>query len=118
MVVGLTLTTTPGLPLAPIVYGAAVAFAQTDLKKLVAYSSVSHMGFAMLGIAAGTAIGINGAIAVAFSHGLIAGMMFLMVGQVYARAHTREISQLSGLAGQMPLEDDLASIGRPMFAAD
>jgi len=107
------------LAMISIVYGAAVAFAQTDLKKLVAYSSVSHMGFAMLGIAAGTAIGINGAIAVAFSHGLIAGMMFLMVGQVYDRAHTREISQLSGLAGQMPVIAGLltfasiASVGMP-----
>ena len=107
------------LAMISIVYGAAVAFAQTDLKKLVAYSSVSHMGFAMLGIAAGTAIGINGAIAVAFSHGLIAGMLFLMVGQVYDRAHTREIPQLSGLAGQMPVIAGLltfaaiASIGMP-----
>ena len=102
-----------------IVYGAAVAFAQTDIKKLVAYSSVSHMGFAMLGIAAGTAMGINGAIAVGFSHGLISGMLFLMVGQVYDRAHTREISELSGLAGQMPVIAGLltfasiASIGLP-----
>ena len=107
------------LAMISIVYGAAVAFAQTDVKKLVAYSSVSHMGFAMLGIAAGTTIGINGAIAVSFSHGLIAGMLFLMVGQVYDRAHTREISQLSGLAGQMPVIAGLltfasiASIGLP-----
>ena len=107
------------LAMISIVYGAAVAFAQTDVKKLVAYSSVSHMGFAMLGIASGTAIGINGAIAVSFSHGLIAGMLFLMVGQVYDRAHTREISQLSGLAGQMPVIAGLltfasiASIGLP-----
>jgi NADH-quinone oxidoreductase subunit M len=107
------------LAMISIVYGAAVAFAQTDIKKLVAYSSVSHMGFAMLGIASGTAIGINGAIAVGFSHGLIAGMLFLMVGQVYDRAHTREISQLSGLAGQMPVIAGLlafasiASMGLP-----
>jgi NADH-quinone oxidoreductase subunit M len=107
------------LAMISIVYGAAVAFAQTDIKKLVAYSSVSHMGFAMLGIAAGTAIGINGAIAVGFSHGLISGMLFLMVGQVYDRAHTREISQLSGLAGQMPVIAGLlafasiASMGMP-----
>ena len=87
------------LAMISIIYGAAVAFAQTDIKKLVAYSSVSHMGFAMLGIAAGTVIGIDGAIAVAFSHGLISGMLFLMVGQVYDRTHTREISEISGLAG-------------------
>jgi NADH-quinone oxidoreductase subunit M len=107
------------LAMISIVYGAAVAFAQTDIKKLVAYSSVSHMGFAMLGIASGTAIGINGAIAVSFSHGLIAGMLFLMVGMVYERTHTREISELSGLAGQMPtiagllVFASIASMGMP-----
>jgi NADH-quinone oxidoreductase subunit M len=107
------------LAMISIVYGAAVAFAQTDIKKLVAYSSVSHMGFAMLGIAAGTTIGINGAIAVGFSHGLISAMLFFMVGQVYDRAHTREIAQLSGLAGQMPVIAGLlafasiASMGLP-----
>jgi len=85
-----------------IIYGAAVAFAQTDIKKLVAYSSVSHMGFAMLGIAAGTAAGFNGAMAVSISHGLIAGLLFLLVGVVYERTHTREIAKLSGIAGVMP----------------
>ncbi|MCL2332463.1 MAG: NADH-quinone oxidoreductase subunit M [Actinomycetia bacterium] len=85
-----------------ILYGAAVAFAQTDIKKLVAYSSVSHMGFAMLGIAAGTAAGFNGAMAVSISHGLIAGLLFLLVGVVYERTHTREIAKLSGVASAMP----------------
>ncbi|MCL2324278.1 MAG: NADH-quinone oxidoreductase subunit M [Actinomycetia bacterium] len=85
-----------------IIYGAIVAFAQTDIKKLVAYSSVSHMGFAMLGIAAGTAAGFNGAMAVSISHGLIAGMLFLLVGHVYERTHTREIAKLSGVAAVMP----------------
>ncbi|NTU71629.1 MAG: NADH-quinone oxidoreductase subunit M [Coriobacteriia bacterium] len=105
-----------------IVYGAAVAFAQTDLKKLVAYSSVSHMGFAMLGIAAGTAAGLDGAVAVNFSHGLTTGMLFFMVGMVYDRAHTREISKLSGLAGQMPVIAGLmafasfASMGLPALS--
>ena len=107
------------LAMISIVYGAAVAFAQTDLKKLVAYSSVSHMGFAMLGIASGTAIGLNGAMAVNFSHGLTTGMLFFMVGMVYDRAHTREIAKLSGLAGQMPVIAGLmafasfASMGLP-----
>jgi NADH-quinone oxidoreductase subunit M len=102
-----------------IVYGAAVAFAQTDVKKLVAYSSVSHMGFAMLGIASGTVAGINGAMAVNISHGLITGMLFLMVGMIYDRAHTRQISELSGVAGQMPIIGGLfafasfASMGLP-----
>ena len=86
-----------------ILYGAIVAFAQTDLKKLVAYSSVSHMGFAMLGIAAGTAVGINGAMAVNFSHGLTTGLLFFLVGMIYERAHTREIAKISGVAGQMPV---------------
>jgi NADH-quinone oxidoreductase subunit M len=85
-----------------IVYGAAVAFAQTDLKKLVAYSSVSHMGFVMLGIASLTAEGINGAVAVMFSHGLVTGLLFLMVGMVYERGHTRKIEDLSGLVSQVP----------------
>jgi NADH-quinone oxidoreductase subunit M len=84
------------------VYGAAVAFAQTDLKKLVAYSSVSHMGFVMLGIASLTAEGINGAVAVMFSHGLVTGLLFLMVGMVYERGHTRKIEDLSGLATRVP----------------
>ena len=85
-----------------IIYGAVVAFAQTDVKKLVAYSSVSHMGFAMLGIAAGTAAGFNGAMTVAISHGLISGMLFLLVGVVYERTHTRDIAKLSGVASVMP----------------
>jgi NADH-quinone oxidoreductase subunit M len=102
-----------------IIYGAAVAFAQADVKKLVAYSSVSHMGFAMLGIASGTVAGLNGAMAVNISHGLITGMLFLMVGMVYDRTHTRQISELSGLAGQMPVIAGLmafasfASMGLP-----
>lgn len=85
-----------------IVYGAAVAFAQTDVKKLVAYSSVSHMGFVMLGIASLTPEGLNGAVAVMFSHGLVTGLLFLMVGMVYERGHTRKIEDLSGLAAQVP----------------
>ena len=107
------------LAVVSIVYGAAVAFAQADLKKLVAYSSVSHMGFAMLGIASGTAAGLNGAMAVNISHGLTTGMLFLMVGMVYDRTHTRQISDLSGVAGQMPVIAGLmafasfASLGLP-----
>ncbi len=102
-----------------IVYGAAVAFAQSDLKKLVAYSSVSHMGFAMLGIASGTAAGLSGAMAVNVSHGLVTGMLFLMVGMLYDRTHTREISKLSGVVGATPVIGGLlafasfASLGLP-----
>jgi NADH-quinone oxidoreductase subunit M len=85
-----------------IVYGAALALAQKDLKKLVAYSSVSHMGFVMLGIASGTVAGLNGAIAVMFSHGAVTGMLFMIVGMVYDKTHTRMIADLSGLASKVP----------------
>jgi NADH-quinone oxidoreductase subunit M len=107
------------LAVVSIIYGAATAFAQTDVKKLVAYSSVSHMGFAMLGIASATAAGLNGAMAVNISHGLTTGMLFLMVGMVYERTHTRQIAELSGVAGQMPVIAGLiafasfASMGLP-----
>ncbi|MBI5231087.1 MAG: NADH-quinone oxidoreductase subunit M [Coriobacteriales bacterium] len=86
-----------------IVYGAACALVQTDLKKLIAYSSVSHMGYVMLGIAAGTAAGVLGASVQMFSHGLIAGMAFLLVGAYYERAHTREISAFGGTARVAPI---------------
>lgn len=86
-----------------IVYGAAVALGQTDLKRLVAYSSVSHMGYVMLGIAAGTAAGMTGAVVQMFSHGLIAGLLFLLVGAVYERAHTREMSAFGGIAKITPI---------------
>ncbi|MHB9003748.1 MAG: complex I subunit 4 family protein [Coriobacteriia bacterium] len=105
-----------------IVYGAAVAFAQTDLKKLVAYSSVSHMGFVMIGIASGTAAGINGAVTVMVAHGLITGMMFLLVGMVYERTHTRMIAEVSGLSKRIPIAGGLiafasfASLGLPGLA--
>jgi NADH-quinone oxidoreductase subunit M len=102
-----------------IVYGAAVAFAQTDLKKLVAYSSVSHMGFVMLGIFSLTATGLDGAVAVMFSHGVVTGMLFLIVGIVYDRAHTRKIADIGGLSVAMPVTGGLlafasfASLGLP-----
>lgn len=102
-----------------IVYGAAVAFAQTDMKKLVAYSSVSHMGFVMLGIASMTPEGLNGAVAVMFSHGVVTGMLFFLVGMVYDRAHTRMIAEISGLSSQVPVAGGLlafasfASLGLP-----
>ena len=86
-----------------IVYGAAVALVQSDLKKLVAYSSISHMGYVMLGIAAGTTASITGAGVQMFSHGLIAGLLFLLVGAVYERAHTREIAAFGGIAKVTPV---------------
>jgi NADH-quinone oxidoreductase subunit M len=105
-----------------IIYGAAVAFAQTDVKKLVAYSSVSHMGFAMLGIASGTAIGFAAAMAVNISHGLTAAMLFFLVGMIYERTHTRKIKELSGIAAQMPIYAAIfafvsfASMGLPLLS--
>lgn len=102
-----------------IVYGAAVAFAQTDMKKLVAYSSVSHMGFVMLGIASMTPEGLNGAVAVMFSHGVVTGMLFFLVGMVYDRTHTRMIAEVSGLSAKVPVAGGLlafasfASLGLP-----
>jgi NADH-quinone oxidoreductase subunit M len=102
-----------------IVYGAAVALAQTDLKKLVAYSSVSHMGFVMLGIASGTVDGIDGAVAVMFSHGIVTGMLFFLVGMIYERTHTRAIADVSGLSTRVPVLGGLlafasfASLGLP-----
>jgi NADH-quinone oxidoreductase subunit M len=107
------------LAVVSIVYGAAVAFAQKDMKKLVAYSSVSHMGFVMLGIASLTPEGLNGAVAVMFSHGIVTGMLFFLVGMVYERTHTRMIEDVSGLASQVPVAAGLfafasfASLGLP-----
>ncbi len=85
-----------------IVYGGLCAFAQADLKRLVAYSSVSHMGFCLVGMAAFTQSGMNGAMLQMFNHGTITAMLFLLVGVLYDRAHTREIDRFGGLASQMP----------------
>ncbi|MGC1341658.1 MAG: NADH-quinone oxidoreductase subunit M [Candidatus Binataceae bacterium] len=86
-----------------IVYGAMCAMAQTDYKKLIAYSSISHMGYVMLGIASFTAAGIDGAVLQMFNHGTITAMLFILVGVIYDRAHHREINGFGGLAQQMPL---------------
>jgi NADH-quinone oxidoreductase subunit M len=85
-----------------IVYGALVAMAQTDFKKLVAYSSISHMGFVMLGMASLTSMGMNGAMFQMISHGVLSGGLFLMVGVIYDRAHHREIARFGGLGVNMP----------------
>ncbi len=86
-----------------IIYGALCAMAQKDLKKLVAYSSVSHMGYVMLGMASFTTQGINGAVLQMFNHGTITGMLFLLVGVIYDRAHHRDIEGFGGLAAIMPV---------------
>ncbi|MDO8409732.1 MAG: NADH-quinone oxidoreductase subunit M [Phenylobacterium sp.] len=85
-----------------IVYTSLVAFRQTDIKKLIAYSSVAHMGFVTLGIFSGNAQGEQGAIFQMVSHGLISGALFLCVGVVYDRMHTREIAFYGGLVNRMP----------------
>ncbi|NUN69233.1 MAG: NADH-quinone oxidoreductase subunit M [Bacteroidetes bacterium] len=86
-----------------IVYGALVAMVQTDVKKLVAYSSVSHLGFVVLGIFSMTEEGVQGAMIQMINHGLSTGALFLLVGMIYDRRHTREISQFGGLAKVMPV---------------
>ncbi len=93
-----------------IVYGAFVAMAQTDFKRLIAYSSVSHMGFVTLGLAAMTAQGINGAMYMMLAHGTISAMLFMIVGVIYDRAHHREIAKFGGLAWVMPKYFILASL--------
>jgi NADH-quinone oxidoreductase subunit M len=86
-----------------ILYGAFCAFAQTDLKKLVAYSSVSHMGFCLLGMAAFTTQGMQGSMLQMFNHGTITSMLFLLVGVLYDRAHVRDVNAFGGVASKMPV---------------
>jgi NADH-quinone oxidoreductase subunit M len=86
-----------------IIYGAIVSFAQTDVKKLVAYSSVSHLGFVMLGIFSLNPQGIQGGILQMVNHGLSTGALFLLVGMLYERRHTREMDEFGGLWRIMPL---------------
>jgi NADH-quinone oxidoreductase subunit M len=110
-----------------ILYGALITMRQKDLKRLIAYSSVSHMGYVLLGIAALGQVGLTGASLQMFSHGLITGLLFVMVGLIYDRAHTRNIDELSGLAHVTPIiatvfvMGGLASLGLPAmsgFAAE
>ncbi len=102
-----------------IIYGALCAIAQKDLKKMVAYSSVSHMGFVLLGIASVTTEGMTGAMMQMFSHGILTPLLFLLVGVIYDRAHTREIERFGGLAKYMPVYTGfvittfMASLGMP-----
>ena len=91
------------LSLIAIIYGAIVALVQPDLKRLVAYSSVSHMGFVTLGLFVFTQQGIEGSILQMVNHGLITGGLFLLVGVLYERTHDRTIAKMSGLAARMPL---------------
>jgi NADH-quinone oxidoreductase subunit M len=110
------------LGLIGIIYGALVSMAQKDLKKLVAYSSVSHMGYCMLGIASLTTLGITGCLFQMFSHGVITGGLFLLVGVIYDRAHTREIAAFGGLGAKLPIYTgifvlfSMASLGLPSMS--
>lgn len=105
-----------------ILYGAMMTLIQTDLKRLIAYSSVSHMGYVLLGASSIGVIGLTGAATQMVTHGLITGMLFTLVGMVYDRAHTRNIGELRGLATRMPfitammMVAGLASLGLPALA--
>ena len=107
---------------ASILYGALMTLVQQDLKRLIAYSSVSHMGYVLLGASAIGTVGLTGASMQMLTHGLITGMLFVLVGMVYDRAHTRNIADLSGLAPRMPfiavmmVVAGLASLGLPALA--
>jgi NADH-quinone oxidoreductase subunit M len=104
-----------------ILYGALVSLVQTDLKRLVAYSSVSHLGFVVLGIFAMSPASVQGALYQMLNHGISTGALFLLVGMLYDRRHTHDISEFGGLATPMPvlaaffLFVSLSSIGLPML---
>jgi len=107
------------LSVVSIVYGACLALVQNDIKKIIAYSSISHLGYAMLGLLSLDLVGIQGAIVQMVSHGLVAGGLFTMVGMIYERCHTRELAAYGGLARLLPVYSvffmilTLASIGLP-----
>ncbi len=105
-----------------VLYGAVLTVRQRDLKRLIAYSSVSHMGYVLLGVSALGQVGLTGASLQMFTHGTITGLLFVMVGLIYDRAHTRQISDLSGLAHAMPViatiltMAGLAALGLPTMS--
>ncbi len=105
-----------------IVYGAVLALAQTDLKRLVAYSSVAHMGFVVLAIATGSPLALSAAMLVMVAHGLTSALLFLLVGQLYDRTHTRALARLGGMLATIPVWGalfvfaSLASLGLPGLA--
>jgi NADH-quinone oxidoreductase subunit M len=107
------------LAVASIIYGACLALVQTDIKKIIAYSSISHLGYVMLGLVSLDLIGIQGAIIQMVSHGLTAAGLFLMVGMIYERCHSRDLAAYGGLAKLLPVYSvffmilTLASIGLP-----
>lgn len=94
-----------------IVYGAFCALAQKDFKKLVAYSSISHMGYVLLGMAAVTYTGVTGAVLQMFNHGVSSALLFLVVGVLYERAHHRDLTRFGGIGLQMPWYTGIATVG-------
>ncbi|MDQ2970711.1 MAG: NADH-quinone oxidoreductase subunit M, partial [Acidobacteriota bacterium] len=108
-----------GLGLIGVVYGALVAYPQKDMKRLVAYSSVSHLGLVVVGVGAWTATALSGSVLQMVNHGLSTGALFLLVGVLYERRHTREIAAYGGIAGVVPVTTALflvatfSSIGLP-----
>jgi len=102
-----------------IIYGACLALVQNDIKKIIAYSSISHLGYVMLGLASLDLVGIQGAVIQMVSHGLTAAGLFLMVGMIYERCHTRDLAAYGGLAKLLPVYSvyfmvlTLASVGLP-----
>ena len=104
---------------ANVAYAAFIALVQKDMKYVVGYSSVSHMGYVLIGIAAADVIGINGAVANMFAHGVMSALFFAMIGHIYHATHTRHIPDLGGLAHQMPRATvgfflaGMASLGLP-----
>jgi NADH-quinone oxidoreductase subunit M len=108
-----------GLSVIAIIYGGVICLAQTDLKRLIAYSSVSHMGFVTLGIFALNTQGMEGGILQMINHGIVTGALFLSVGAIYDRTHTRQIADYGGVASVMPVYATMfmvftfASIGLP-----
>jgi NADH-quinone oxidoreductase subunit M len=109
------------LALIGIIYGALVAMVQPNMKKLIAYSSVSHLGFVVLGIFSFTTAGLNGAMFVMLAHGISTGALFMLAGILHERRHTYEIAEFGGLAAPMPiyaatyLVAVLASAGLPLL---
>ena len=104
-----------------IIYGALVSLMQKDMKKLVAYSSVSHLGFCTLGIFALTPLGLSGSVLQQINHGISTGALFLIVGILYERRHTREIAEYGGISNVMPVYATitmimfLSSMGLPLL---
>jgi NADH-quinone oxidoreductase subunit M len=111
-----------GIAAFSVIYGAILTLRQKDLKRVIAYSSVSHMGYVLLGVAALGEVGVTGASLQMFTHGTITALLFVMVGLIYDRTHTRQIADLGGLAHIMPVGASvfviagLASLGLPTMS--